>query len=138
LIKTVITRNNTITGILYKNDPSIMAWETGNELSNQGTYPPSEWTIDTCNTMKSLDANHMVIDGTYGKYLWPQEVLTKSCVDLLSNHYYNDITPPGFRLWEIAVIATLGLIAFIFGVLAVITCVRPRTFSWLLKDVHPL
>ena len=39
-IETVMMRENTITGVLYKDDPTIMAWQLANEprTNNCGDY----------------------------------------------------------------------------------------------------
>ena len=42
-IEFVLNRTNTITGIPYKQDKAILAWETGNEIS-----PPFSWTKANC------------------------------------------------------------------------------------------
>jgi len=43
-------------------EPAILAWETGNELPN----PPTAWSARISAYIKSLDSNHLVLDGTYG------------------------------------------------------------------------
>jgi hypothetical protein len=40
---------------------SPQAWETGNELQ-----PPANWTGAIAAFIKSIDSNHLVLDGTYG------------------------------------------------------------------------
>jgi mannan endo-1,4-beta-mannosidase len=60
-VQAVLTHVNTITGVPYKDDPTILGWETGNEIS-----PPSTWTDTISTYIKSIDPNHLVIDGTHG------------------------------------------------------------------------
>ena len=66
-IKTVIFRKNSITGKLYKKDPTIMAWQLANEP--RGYDEPDAyltWTKETASYIKSLDKNHLVCLGTEG------------------------------------------------------------------------
>ncbi len=66
-IRTLITRTNTTSGISYKNDPTIMAWQLANEP--RGFHQKKEfakWTRKTSAFIKSLDANHLVSLGTEG------------------------------------------------------------------------
>jgi hypothetical protein len=62
-------------------EPSIMAWETGNELSN---VPPA-WTESIAAFIKGIAPNHLVMDGRYG--VDPQS-LPSPHVDLYSDHFY--------------------------------------------------
>ncbi|CAG8695901.1 6529_t:CDS:2, partial [Cetraspora pellucida] len=71
-VKTVINRKNTVNGIVYKNDPTIFAWELANEP--QAVYVPNaheivfQWFDETSKFIKSLDKNHLVTTGTEGKH----------------------------------------------------------------------
>jgi mannan endo-1,4-beta-mannosidase len=80
----VINRRNTLTGKLYKEDKAILAWETGNEL-----YSPYQWTREIAAHIKSLDANHLVLDGFYigAKEIQP-EALDDPNIDIVSSHHY--------------------------------------------------
>lgn len=71
----LIQRKNTVNGKLYRDDPTIFAWELGNEPRCKGTGPASTgWTNQTIVTwademsgyIKSLDPNHMVSVGDEG------------------------------------------------------------------------
>ncbi len=79
-IRVLLNHVNAYTGLAYKNDPTIMAWETGNELE-----PPTSWTQTISTYIKSIDSNHLVLDGRSG--VDPNAArLTK--VDIVSAHYY--------------------------------------------------
>jgi len=67
-------------GIAYKDDPAILAWETGNELDS-----PSSWTQEISQFIKSIDSNHLVLDGNYGVNL---DSLDITKVDIYSDHFY--------------------------------------------------
>lgn len=67
-ISAVLTHVNPRNGIAYKDDPTILAWETGNELA---VYPAqwthSEWTSDIADHIKTVcGAQQLVCDGKYG------------------------------------------------------------------------
>ena len=81
-ISYVLNRTNTITGVPYKNDPAILAWETGNEL----TPSTSAWTTEMGNYIKGIDSNHLLIDGKYG--IETSSLEESSPIDIVSNHYY--------------------------------------------------
>lgn len=78
----VLTRTNTLTGVRYCDDKAILCWETGNELSS-----PPAWTREIAAYIKSLDHNHLVMDGVNGSQLHP-ESLTMPEVDIVTTHHY--------------------------------------------------
>ncbi|KZO90277.1 glycoside hydrolase family 5 protein [Calocera viscosa TUFC12733] len=89
---------NQYTGIAYKDDPTILGWETGNELCavlyNDGPAPPA-WTSEIAGLIKSLAPNHLVVDGTYGFY--PESgQLQVEVVDIFSDHFY----PPSIARFQ--------------------------------------
>ncbi|KAH6574532.1 hypothetical protein BASA50_007699 [Batrachochytrium salamandrivorans] len=93
LLKFMLNRRNTVNGIRYGNDSSILGWQTGNELGSwEGQPPPAAWTIEIARFIKSLAPNTMVIDGTMGghnlKGRVPSEVFESPFVDVISNNYY--------------------------------------------------
>jgi mannan endo-1,4-beta-mannosidase len=85
-INHILTRVNSITGIAYKDDPTILGWETGNGL----TAPP-EWVQTIAAYIKSLDPNHLIIDGNCGQsYGTPNFTrdLAISNIDVYTGQYY--------------------------------------------------
>jgi mannan endo-1,4-beta-mannosidase len=61
-IKTIITRVNPYTGLAYRDDPVVFAWELANE-PRRYSYT---WINDTAAYIKSLDPYHMVTTGSEG------------------------------------------------------------------------
>ena len=80
----VINRTNTLTGIPYREEKAILAWETGNEL-----VPPFSWTKEIAAYVKSLDRNHLLLEGTHEKEL-SEEALEDTNLDILSTHHYGN------------------------------------------------
>jgi len=118
-IEHLLTRTNTITGIQYKDDPTIMTWELGNEprCKGSGYYPMSDacttdtltsWADDISKFIKSIDSNHLVSVGDEGFYCDPEATdethWTENCgegvdtlaltaldeIDVMSYHLYPD------------------------------------------------
>ncbi|XP_015933855.1 mannan endo-1,4-beta-mannosidase 7 [Arachis duranensis] len=70
-IKTVLTRRNSITGVAYKDDPTIMAWELMNEIrckSDQSGNTVQGWISEMASYLKSIDGNHLLEAGLEGFY----------------------------------------------------------------------
>jgi uncharacterized protein (TIGR03437 family) len=71
----LLRRENTITRVPYKDEPTILAWELGNELRNR-TEVVSErarradellaWQREMAAHIKSIDTNHLLADGGEG------------------------------------------------------------------------
>lgn len=62
-VKHVIERKNPQTGLRYRDDPSIMAWELANEANAKPESLRFQWTADMSKYVKSLDHNHLVASG---------------------------------------------------------------------------
>ncbi|MER8581211.1 cellulase family glycosylhydrolase [Mesorhizobium sp. M1423] len=62
-VRHVVQRVNLLTGLAYRDDPTIMAWE----LMNEGNARPEAlrlaWTAEMSAYVKSLDSNHLVSSG---------------------------------------------------------------------------
>ncbi|CAD6266710.1 unnamed protein product [Miscanthus lutarioriparius] len=71
-IKAILTRVNTLTGVAYKDDPTIMAWELMNEPRCQCdvTCPTifQSWITEMAAHVKSIDGNHLLDAGLEGFY----------------------------------------------------------------------
>ena len=76
-VKHVITRKNTVNGRLYRDDPTVFAWELANEPRCKGgnafdtatgwdKSTVTGWAGEMSTYIKSLDANHLVSVGDEG------------------------------------------------------------------------
>ena len=82
IVTFVLNRVNTVTGVRYRDDKAILAWETGNELRS-----PPEWVRQIAAHIKSLDSNHLVLDGTQREVLL-QASIDNPDVDFVTTHHY--------------------------------------------------
>lgn len=71
-VRKILSRKNSLTGIPYRDDPTIMAWQLANEprslLHPKAYY---RWVESTARFIKSLDPNHLVSVGSEGNALVP-------------------------------------------------------------------
>ncbi|CAN5885958.1 hypothetical protein BH24DEI2_BH24DEI2_20510 [soil metagenome] len=115
-ISHMLNRVNTITGVAYKDDPTIMTWELANEprcLSGDLPRSPdcdttllTNWVDEMSGYIKSVDQNHLVSVGDEGFYCTnpDSDDWTENCgegvdtvafaklptVDIMSLHLYPD------------------------------------------------
>ncbi|KAK1319323.1 Mannan endo-1,4-beta-mannosidase 1 [Acorus calamus] len=72
-VRAVLTRVNTITGVAYKDEPAIFAWELMNEPRCQSDLSGNtlqDWISVMASHVKSIDSNHMLevgLEGFYGE-----------------------------------------------------------------------
>jgi mannan endo-1,4-beta-mannosidase len=72
-IEMLVNRKNRYTGVLYRDDPAIMAWQLGNEPrpgvgeSGQQNFEVfTTWVGETADFIRSLDPNHLISTGNEG------------------------------------------------------------------------
>ncbi|KAH7651357.1 Mannan endo-1,4-beta-mannosidase protein, partial [Dioscorea alata] len=79
-LKTVITRKNHLTGIKYRDDPTIFAWELMNEprcISDPTGDTLQKWIEEMAGYIKTVDKNHLVtvgLEGFYGPRNTPEKL----------------------------------------------------------------
>ena len=116
LIDFILNRKNTVNGIVYKDDPAILAWQFGNEF---GSYAGDrklnydEWSIKIqawCKEMaayiKKKDPNHLVMDagGVDRKAL-----IEDKNVDVISDHLYEYWSKISGQPWVLSPIAKASM-----------------------------
>jgi mannan endo-1,4-beta-mannosidase len=63
----LLTRTNSITGVEYRDDPAIMAWELTNEARCEaGSAILCSWTTEMAKHLKNVDPNHLLGMGDEG------------------------------------------------------------------------
>jgi hypothetical protein len=80
-LRYVLTRTNTITGVPYREDKAILAWQFGNEMHTA----PDAWLTEMAAYIKSLDPNHLVAETRHRP---GQPLLVDPNIDLVTRHLY--------------------------------------------------
>lgn len=70
-IKQIVSRRNTITGRLYRDEPAIMAWQLCNEprpfaRDNETKEMFAQWIARAAALIKEIDSNHLISTGSEG------------------------------------------------------------------------
>ncbi|KAI1203036.1 glycoside hydrolase superfamily [Nemania serpens] len=87
-IKTLLTHKNKYNHLTYAEDPTIFAYETGNELLGPvwgDMNCPAHWLEDIAKYVKRLAPQKLLFDGTYGIN---KTHLNIKEVDVYSDHFY--------------------------------------------------
>ena len=88
-VSTLLNHRNRYTGVLFKDDPAILAWESGNELQILGE-PFVTWTADLARFIKvDVGAQQLVLDGRDQVHRGIDDAaLAAEHVDMFTDHYY--------------------------------------------------
>jgi len=108
----ILNRKNTVNGILYKDDPAILAWQLGNEF---GSYPGDrglnydewspkilDWSLEMAAYIKTQDPNHLVMEAGGADR---EKLIQDPNIDVISDHLYEYWNKMGGRPWQLAPIA---------------------------------
>jgi|GEM_PF-1184390 len=91
-ISHVLNHINQYTGIALKDDPTIMAWETGNEVRTLSADWNDAWTETIAAYIKSIAPHQLIADGHYAESnsnsLLTTSQLQLANVDLYTDHLY--------------------------------------------------
>lgn len=91
-INHVLTHVNQYTGVALKDDPTIMAWETGNELNNATGTWDDNWTENIAAYIKSIAPNQLVSDGHTAEASSSNNLTVSQLqlpdVDMYTDHFY--------------------------------------------------
>jgi len=105
-IKAVLTRVNRFTGLEYRNDPTIFAWELINEprVEDEGSGAAfSDWLKEMSGYLKSIDSNHLLATGSEGFYSGVNDHDWKfngsKGSDFIRDHSIDSVDLLTFHLW---------------------------------------
>ncbi|KAI5926799.1 glycoside hydrolase superfamily [Camillea tinctor] len=86
-IEALLTHRNPYTNLTYAEDPTIFAYESGNELTGPGgdANCPADWVREIAQFVKGLAPAKLFFDGTYG--IDPSHLDIEE-VDVVSDHFY--------------------------------------------------
>jgi mannan endo-1,4-beta-mannosidase len=100
-IEMLVDRENGYTGVRYRDDPTIMAWQLGNEprpgegeLGKQNFEVFTRWVGETADYIRSLDPNHLISTGNEGL-----KGSIESADTYLDIHHYANIDYLTAHLW---------------------------------------
>ncbi len=67
-VEKIVMRRNTVTGLLYRDDPAVFGWELMNEAQViTGRWAERRgWVAEMSGYIRSLDPNHMITPGAWG------------------------------------------------------------------------
>ena len=68
LVRHVLERRNPLTGVLYKDDPTIFAWDLMNEPQMIDVELAMAWKREMAAFVKSIDPDHLLCTGAEGFY----------------------------------------------------------------------
>jgi mannan endo-1,4-beta-mannosidase len=74
-VRFIVSRQNRYTSLLYKDDPTIMAWQIGNEpraFGEEQKQPFAQWLREASALIRSLDGHHLISIG--GEGIWGCEM----------------------------------------------------------------
>ncbi|NJK93902.1 MAG: hypothetical protein HC830_03880 [Bacteroidetes bacterium] len=112
-LRFILNRKNTVNGLLYKDDPAILAWQLGNEF---GSYPGDrglkydewsplilDWSLEMAAFIKKEDPNHLIMEAGGADR---EKLIADPNIDVISDHLYEYWNRMGGRPWQLAPIAT--------------------------------
>jgi hypothetical protein len=94
-IAAVLNHKNALTGLSYKDDPTILAWENCNMCglgvvwtsSSKDLAPYLPWIDTIGNFIRSIDPRHLYLD-TSGFFRYDQHALNAKTTDIVTWEYY--------------------------------------------------
>ncbi len=91
----IVGRTNTVNGVAYASDPTIMAWELQNEMvgTPEAAAARRQWFVEVARQIRRVDRNHLIVPGLIGYKLQKErQAWTQMCklpqVSYCDQHIY--------------------------------------------------
>ena len=107
----ILNRRNTVSGLLYKDDPAVLAWQLGNEFLSYagdrkldaGYWTPviTDWSLEMAAFIKSVDPKHLIIEAGGDR----ERFIADPNIDIISTHLYEYWNRMGGLPWQLAPLA---------------------------------
>lgn len=113
IVDYLTARTNTITGVPYRDDPTIAAWAFGNEISNG----PVDWLDEMSAHLKDRAPNHLTMQHNYQDSQLPW-LLAEPDIDIIRTSEYDNYSgrsPASIRAKARAITPSKPYLAFEFG-----------------------
>ena len=88
----LLNRTNTITGVQYKNDPTVMGWEIVNEPRCESDFSGRtihDWLHDMSDWVRTIDTNHLLGPGEEGGYVNTYDFADTIPWEVYPDNYYH-------------------------------------------------
>ena len=95
-VRYVLNRTNTVTGVPYRDDKAVLAWQFGNEMDRA----PVAWLAEMAAYIKSLDPHHLVAET---RHRYGLKFVVDPNIDLYNRHYYPNYKPDGTDWKQVAI-----------------------------------
>jgi len=113
IVDYITQRTNTITGVQYKDDPTIAAWVFGNEISNA----TNDWLTEMAAHFKDVAPNQLTMQHNYSNSQLAY-LLAEPNIDIIATSSYDNYSgssPATVRSRARAIVPTKPYIQFEFG-----------------------
>lgn len=95
-VREFVRRENTLTGVEYRDEPAILMWELANEPRATDGDAFRDWIAEMSAFVKDIDPNHLVSTGEEGFYAANRVGYGN---DFLRDHAVSDVDVCSFHLW---------------------------------------
>lgn len=100
-LRHLLTRENTITGVEYRDEPAILMWDLGNEVHAEDASAADDlqgWIEEMAAFVKELDPNHLLTPGHLGYH--DRQNGAESGLDFVENHEPEHVDVCSFRVYN--------------------------------------